>query len=137
MSSSGKEVKRAFELFEAAFDRLRQGRPVNLPTGTPVSLSNVAREAGKSPSALRIERYPVLLERIKGYMASAREKKTSSESSLGKSRNRTLKQRLVDCQRQRDHLLSICHSQQTLIEELKDEVSRLSVDKEVKFRREL
>lgn len=134
MLSSERETKRAVELFEEAFDRLRQGRPVNLPAGTPVSLSNVAKEAGKSPSALRVERYPVLLERIKGYMASVREKKVVSKSSSDKSRNRTLKQRLVDCQRQRDHLLSICHSQQALIEDLKDEVNRISEGKEVKFK---
>lgn len=135
MLSTETDKKRAVELFEEAFDRLKRGKPLNLPPGTPVSLTNVAKEAGKTPSALRSDRYPQLLQRIKSHMALEREKSELDQKSSAKSRNRTARQRLADCRRQRDHLLSICHSQQTLIDELKDELNRLSEGKEIKFRR--
>ncbi len=51
----------------AAFERLKNGEPNNLPKGTPVTLSNVAKEAGMNPVSLRKERYPNLHREIKAY----------------------------------------------------------------------
>lgn len=125
--------KRAVDLFEEAFDRLRHGKPINIPAGSEVTQNNVAREAGRDPSALRYDRYPELLQRIKSYISSERERvKTKKESA--KNRNRPIEERLADCLRQRDRLQSICHSQQTLIDELWDEIERLEKDKIVKLR---
>lgn len=112
---------------------MKKGRPLNLPSDTPVSLSNVAKEAGKTPSALRSDRYPELLQRIKAYMASEREKSKLGQSASVKSRNRTARQRLADCKKQRDRLLSICHSQQELIDELRDQINLLSDGDVAKF----
>ncbi|OLO12625.1 hypothetical protein BTW10_03950 [Chromohalobacter japonicus] len=125
--------KRAVDLFEEAFDRLRHGKPINIPAGSEVTQNNVAREAGRDPSALRSDRYPELLQRIKSYIASERDKvKTKKESS--KKRNRPIEERLADCMRQRDRLQSICHSQQTLIDELLDEIEQLEKGNIIKIR---
>jgi hypothetical protein len=59
---------------------------------------------------------------------AARENDEASKKRR-KSANRTLKTRLDDYKRQRDKLLSICHSQQTLIEELRDEIRLLEEGK--------
>lgn len=50
--------------FAAAFERLREDRPLRLPKGTPVSQNNVAKEAGCTASALRKDRFPELVEQI-------------------------------------------------------------------------
>lgn len=125
--------KRAVDLFEEAFDRLRHGNPINIPAGSRVTQNNVAREAGRDPSALRSDRYPELLQKIKSYIASEREKLKTKEKSAT-NRNRPIEERLADCMRQRDRLQSICHSQQTLIDELLDEIEQLEKGNVIKIK---
>ena len=134
MSSTDKKQKRAIEMFEEAFERLKRDKPINLPPGSPVSQNNVAREAGRDPSALRSDRYPLLLQRIKSYIASEREKAETGQGKV-RSRNRKIEERLADCTRQRDRLRAICYAQQELIDELKDEVNRLKEGKVVDLRK--
>lgn len=116
--------KPAAVLFREAFERLKSNKPINLPAGTPVTQNNVAREAGRDPSALRAERYPELLQQIQSYILSRKEDVTDSKKAPN-NRSRKLEQRLNDCRKQRDRLSSICHSQQILIEELMDKISSL------------
>lgn len=52
--------------FSASFERLKYGNTLILPPGSPVSQNNVAREAGRDPSALRKSRYPKLVADIQG-----------------------------------------------------------------------
>lgn len=125
MSLKETDQKRASDQFEEAFDRLLHGESRNLPSGAPVNLSNVAKEAGKSPSALRRDRYPDLIQRIKLHMASEKEVEKFSAPARKRNRSRRIEQRLADCSKERDRLQSICHSQQTLIDELRDEIHRL------------
>ena len=54
--------------FRDAFDRLKRGKPQRMPLGTFVSQNNVAKEAGKDPSALRKSRYPVLINDIQEWL---------------------------------------------------------------------
>jgi hypothetical protein len=61
-SSSGERV------YREAFERLKDGRPEVLPLGTPVTQSNVAREAGRNPCALAKNRYPELILEIKQWI---------------------------------------------------------------------
>lgn len=131
MSFKKTDKVQAIDQFDAAFERLKKGQPINVPIDTQVSLTNVAKEAGKSPSALRVERYPELLQRIKEYMLKEGGNVKDEQKTVLKSRNRTLQQRLDDFKKQRDRLLSICHAQQELIEELREEVNRLSEGKVV------
>ena len=58
----------AEQTFREAFDRLKRGKPQRLPLGTPVSQNNVAKEAGKDPSALKKARYPVLVNEIQQWV---------------------------------------------------------------------
>lgn len=117
--------KPAVESFTEAFERLKNNTPINLPEGTPVTQNNVAREAGRDPSALRAERYPDLLLKIQLYISNKKEQGKKSS----RNRARKIEKRLSDCKRQRDKLLSIYHSQQTLIEELYDKIQILEEGK--------
>ncbi|MBS0194664.1 MAG: hypothetical protein JSR34_10485 [Proteobacteria bacterium] len=56
--------------FRSAFARLRSGCPEILPAGTRVTQNNVAREAGRDPSAFKKKRYPELVREIQGFLAS-------------------------------------------------------------------
>lgn len=56
--------------FRAAFIRLQLGTPEKLKEGTPVSQNNVAKEAGRDPSALRKSRYPALIKEIQNWIES-------------------------------------------------------------------
>lgn len=132
MSSTNK--KTALELFSEAFERLKQNKSVNIPIGSPVTQNNVAREAGRDPSALRTERYPELLQKIQTYIHSSKEQIERSGKS-SKNRSRNIEKRLRDCMKQREQLLSIYHSQQIYIEELLDEISRLKTGEVVDLRR--
>lgn len=58
----------AEERFRAAFERLKEDRPNVLPSGTPVSQNNVAKEAGTDPTALRKARYPALIREIQAWV---------------------------------------------------------------------
>ncbi|MGC0120985.1 hypothetical protein [Pseudoalteromonas piscicida] len=124
--------KPAVESFTEAFERLKSNTPINLPKGTPVTQNNVAREAGRDPSALRIERYPDLLLKIQLYISTKKEQEKKSP----KNRSRKIEKRLSDCKKQRDKLLSICHSQQTLIEELYDKIHMLEEGKVIEISNE-
>ncbi|MCO6055543.1 hypothetical protein NG726_02485 [Pseudomonas sp. MOB-449] len=55
--------------FREAFYRLRDRKPKLLPVDTPISQNNVAKEAGKDPSALRKSRYPELIREIQDWVA--------------------------------------------------------------------
>jgi hypothetical protein len=55
--------------FRDAFDRLKRGKPQRMPLGIPVSQNNVAKEAGKDPSALKKARYPALVDEIQQWVA--------------------------------------------------------------------
>lgn len=130
MSSTKK--KPAVELFSEAFDRLKNNEPINLPIDSAVTQNNVAREAGRDPSALRADRYPELLHKIQTYIGS-KKKETKRNKLSPRNRSRTLEKRLIDCKRERDRLLSICHSQQNLIEELKGKIDNHKGNKVVEF----
>ena len=110
-------------LFKEAFERLKSNTPVNVPKGTKISQNNVAKEAGKHPTALKKDRFPLLVLEIQDYIKQ-REIDTETinkKKELRKQRN--LKERLVDCKKQRDKLASICEAQADLIEQLRDELS--------------
>ena len=133
MSSINK--KSALELFSEAFERLKEDRPINISPGSPLTQNNVAREAGRDPSALRAERYPELLRKIQTYIRSNKDEADRTLKS-SKHRARSIEKRLADCTKQRDRLLSICLSQQNYIDELADEIAILKSNKVVNFNKE-
>lgn len=85
----------------AAFERLKNDSPVELPKGSHVSLTNVAAEAKKSPSSLRKDRYPALYKEIAAYgerqfvaPKKTKRKKTKISSSMLVQRLRRDKSKL-------------------------------------------
>ena len=97
--------------FRDAFDRLKRDKPTRLPPGTPVTQNNVAKEAGRDPSALRKSRYPRLIREIQKWIeenGSAPRKRNSSASLIKGARdaNRELKARIEELTNQRDRAMA-------------------------------
>ena len=50
--------------FRAAWQRIKDGKPIRITVGAPATLANIAREAGKDPSSLKRSRYPLLVHEV-------------------------------------------------------------------------
>lgn len=101
----------AEKLFKDAFERLKCDKPVRLPRGTPVSQNNVAKEAGRDPSALRKSRYPRLIRAIQKWIednGNAPRARASSASLIkgARAKNRQLQARLEELTKQRDKAMA-------------------------------
>lgn len=97
----------AEKLFQDAFDRLKHGKPIRLPRSTPVSQNNVAKEAGRDPSALRKSRYPRLIREIQKWIednGNTPRARASSASLIkgARDKNRQLQARIEELTKQRD-----------------------------------
>lgn len=93
--------------FRDAFERLKTDSPIVLPVNSEVSQNNVAKEAGRVPSALRKSRFKSLVAEIQEYVATHRVERPESErQKLIKQRqkNRSTKERTADLKAQ----LSAC-----------------------------
>lgn len=111
--------------FRQAFVRLKDGKPIILPIGTPVSQNNVAREAGLDPSALKKARFPALVREIQAYVELNNPKEKESRSSKMRVFKRADKARLADALRQRDMVQSVLSTANLRIIELTEEVNSL------------
>jgi|TARA_R110000744_G_scaffold9160_3_gene29667 hypothetical protein len=124
--------KSAEQEFRDAFDRLKKGKTIRLPLGAAVTQNNVAREAGRDPSALKKDRYPLLILEVQAYITSKSEQKRSSKRTTD-NRARTDKQKIADYRKQIDRLSSIVAAQNSTIEELLDEIERLKAGRVSRF----
>ncbi|HAT4986200.1 TPA: hypothetical protein I9786_004663 [Serratia marcescens] len=118
----------AGEQYRAAFERLKNNKPERLPKGTPVSQNNVAKEAGRDPSALKKTRFPLLIAEIQTYVASYAEDRPLSVrqvSLLARQKNRGLRERIGEIEQQRDHLASLLSEADATILELYDRITEL------------
>ncbi|WP_216350639.1 hypothetical protein [Paraburkholderia fungorum] len=113
MPSSQKKSKvensTAEQLFRHAFTRLKENRPEHLPKGSPVSQNNVAKEAGRDPSALRKSRYPTLINDIQRWLRDPTHETSPSKRKIDlakRSQNRDFKKRLEEIKLQRDQAVS-------------------------------
>lgn len=114
--------------FRAAFQRLKANTPSVLPKGTAVTQNNVAREAGVDPSALKKNRFPLLIIEIKCWInENTRQPHNSPRQQIvsSRSRIRELQQKLELLKIQRDHALSLLVDADNLIVDLTLENSRL------------
>jgi DNA primase large subunit len=118
-------MSKAEEMFREAFNRLKTGTPINTPKGTKISQNNVAKEAGKHSTALKKDRFPLLVLEIQDYLKQQEIDGDILEKKKQLRKQRTLKQRLSDCKKQRDKLVSICEAQFQYIEQLQHDVSEL------------
>ncbi|MCZ8166664.1 hypothetical protein [Silanimonas sp.] len=111
MSQQPDYVGDAEMAFRDAFERLKRSKPTRLPPGTPVTQNNVAKEAGRDPSALRKSRYPRLIREIQKWIednGSSPRKRHSSASLIKGAReaNRDLKARINELTQQRDRAMA-------------------------------
>lgn len=122
----------AEKLFRDAFERLKCDKPATLPRGTPVTQNNVAKEAGRDPSALRKRRYPRLIREIQKWIEdngnSPRNRASSASLIKGaRDRNRLLKARIKELTQQRDKSMSRLVIAEESILELHKKVQDLKV----------
>jgi hypothetical protein len=111
--------------FREAFERLKGGHPINMPKGTVVSQNNVAKEAGKHPTALKKDRFPILVLQIQEYIKQNENDSELRDKKQKLRKQRTTELRLQDCKKQRDKLASICDAQAQLINDLMGEIETL------------
>ncbi|MBE0471022.1 MAG: hypothetical protein IBX55_16125 [Methyloprofundus sp.] len=116
-------MSKAETLFREAFERLKTNTPINLPKGTKVSQNNVAKEAGKHPTALKKDRFPLLVLEIQDYLKQQEIDSDIINKKKQLRKQRTLEERLADCKNQRDKLASICEAQAQLIDDLRGQLS--------------
>ncbi|WP_373019978.1 hypothetical protein [Thiomicrorhabdus sp.] len=124
MSSIEIKYQTAEEKFRASFERLKADKPDRLPKGTKLSQANVAKEAGDHPTALKKDRYPSLILEIQDEI-SRRKIKSDGVKNANDKKRKTDKERLKDCQLQRDKLSNIVDSQEGYIEELLYEIEKM------------
>lgn len=101
----------AEKLFRDAFERLKCNKPTTLPRNTPVTQNNVAKEAGRDPSALRKSRYPRLIREIQKWIednGNAPRNRASHASLIkgARDKNRQLKSRFEEITQQRDKAMA-------------------------------
>lgn len=127
MPSRPDEPQSAEDRFRKAFERLKSGDPTVLKPGASVSQNNVAKEAGCDPSAIKKARFPALIREIQAYIELHKEDQSfaGQKTKRRQSINRSIKERLEDTIRQRDHAQSILTSANTRIIELSEEVKSL------------
>ena len=117
-----RKISKAELKFRDAFERLKLGKPDILPKGTPLSQNNVAKEAGVDPSALRRIRFPELVADIQAWIEAHKDEippKSSRQMMLAqRSRNRTLQEKVIALEEQRDKAFSQLLEAQSRILEL-------------------
>lgn len=92
--------------FSASFERLKYGNTLILPPGSPVSQNNVAREAGRDPSALRKSRYPKLVADIQAWIVGHASTRTGTSTKvvIADAKDPHLESQLADAMLQLDAL---------------------------------
>lgn len=116
----------AEQRFREAFERLKFGVPIILSKGSPVSQNNVAKEAGRDPSALRKTRFPLLVIEIQEWVeAHMGERTDSPRQKLLKQRrrNRDTRETIVDLKRQRDIVAGLLADANLRIIELTEQLA--------------
>lgn len=127
MSTEEASLGRAEKAFREAFYRLKRGKPKNVKMGSPVTQNNVAREAGRDPSALKKARFPLLVEQIQAYVDSQGSSSPATSTHLAAARrnNRKLAAEKQELKVQRDDMISKILSLQIELLSLYKEVETL------------
>lgn len=114
-------IESAEKRYRAAFERLKAGKTLVLTPGSGVSQNNVAKEAGRDPSALRKGRHPALIREIQAFVElTAQEAVHARQTRQRQKRAReSLKDQLRIARSQRDYAQSkLLSAQQVLLEVL-------------------
>lgn len=126
------ETKSAESDFRAAFERLKKNKPNVLPKNSLVTQNNVAREAGKDPSALRKTRYPLLILEIQSFI-NARDEHLIATQKSKDNRSLTNREKLTNYRKQLNRLSSIVHAQDAVIEVLLEEIRKTTPNYKINF----
>jgi hypothetical protein len=129
-SNNEQNLGRAENSFRSAFERLKANKPNLLSRGTQVTQSNVAREAGVDPSALKKSRFPRLVAEIQAWISWQMEASPISGrqlANLNREKTRNLRERLRAMKIQRDLALGLLAEADSCILELTLENERLRV----------
>lgn len=89
-----------------------------------MSQNEVAREAGRDPSAFKKSRYPIAVMKVQNYIQQQNEKKEAKKNSTD-NRKRTDKEKIADQRNQIDKLSSIVAAQNLTIQNLLTEIAQL------------
>ena len=129
MSSQPVETLSAEARFRQAFERLKAGDPKVLERGAPVTQNNVAKEAGRDPTALKKARFPALIREIQAYLELHKpdDQAAARKANRKKATKRSLEERLDDAVTQRDMAQSVLASANLRIVELTHEVQSLQL----------
>lgn len=101
------ENEKAEDMYRAAFERLKSGQTTTMPRGTPVSQNNVAREAGKGPSAFKKSRYPTLIREIQAWAEiNAQHKELENKRQARRHEREGLQAKADKYKKQRDEAQS-------------------------------
>jgi len=123
----------AEQRFRKAFNRLKDDKPKVLAKGTPVSQNNVAKEAGKDPSALRRSRFPSLIREIQTYIELYKNDRPSQRQKMLEQRRQRQehRDRLKVVEAERDDAQSKLASANRRIIELHEELQmvRMQLDR--------
>ena len=109
MPSNNDSNVSAEQQFRAAFERLKAQKPLRLGSSSPVTQNNVAKEAGKDPSALRKSRYPTLIAEIQRWVEHHSDEKPPSprqKTLAQRRRNRSLREQIETIKAERDIVVS-------------------------------
>lgn len=113
------------DMFRRAFERLKSGETQILPTGSAITQNNVAREAGRDPSALKKSRQPELINEIQRWISEHAADTPPSERQRNiqqRNKTRSLREKIIEIKRQRDCLSS-------LLVEADAKILELTIDK--------
>lgn len=119
----------AEDRFRSAFERLKANKPIILPIDSKVTQNNVAKEAGRLPSALKKNRYPSLIREIQAYVEIEGVKLSSAYQ---KKKTRKIEKldsdaRIKEISVQRDMAQSKLISARKKILDLMEHINRLNV----------
>jgi len=84
--------------YRKAFRRIVEGKAMRVDKMAPPNLANIAREAGKDPSALKKSRYPIFISEVESFnnnVSSAGERidrSLSAQLKAARSENRKLRE---------------------------------------------
>lgn len=88
--------KSAEQEYRDAFERIITGCPIRIPVGSLPTLANIAREAGRDPSALKKSRYPAFVRDVEQHneivasLSGSRDRSLSAQLSGARQENREL-----------------------------------------------
>lgn len=122
------DIGGAEKAFRQAFDRLKRCMPECLPKGTVDTRNNIAKEAGRDPSALRKPPYPNIISETQVWIGDNHQKAPPSLRQVilsNRKYNRSLENRIVELKTQRDHVCSLLVETNSKILDLSDELTQL------------